>query len=121
MNVRQPEAFQDVEEVLLEEVDRDLEEDVVGREEDGVEDEVEEVVREVDVGMGEVGGEVEFLDWVCMVVIRILPIIRWPLGVRLLCKRHCIVYSGGLGWYCAYAIEDITRFMIRCLASLIPT
>ena len=60
MNVWQREEFQGVEVVLLEEVDRDLEEAVEGREEEEAEDEVEGVVREVDEGMGEVGGEVEF-------------------------------------------------------------
>jgi hypothetical protein len=60
MNVRLPEEFQGVEVVLPGEVDRDLEEVVEGREEDEAEDEVEGAVREVDEGMEEVGGEVEF-------------------------------------------------------------
>jgi hypothetical protein len=59
-NVWLREEFQGVEVVLLGEVDRDLEEAVEGREEDEAEDEVEGVVREVDEGTGEVGGEAEF-------------------------------------------------------------
>jgi hypothetical protein len=59
-NVWLREEFQGVEVVLLGEADRDLGEAVEEREEDGAEDEVEGVVREVDEGMGEVEVEVEF-------------------------------------------------------------
>lgn len=61
MNERQQEEFQDVEEDLLGEVDRGLEVAVVGIEEGVEEDVVEGAVSEVDEGMGEDGGEVEFL------------------------------------------------------------
>jgi hypothetical protein len=63
MNGQQREEFQDVEEDLLGEADRDLEVDVAGKEEDVVAV-VEGAGREVDVGMGEDGEEGEF--WIAL-------------------------------------------------------